>query len=238
MNERLLLVTDFDGTVTRNDFYRLVVEAHAPDSLAHYWGGYRSGRYTHFEALAGIFADVRATEADFLNLVARAEPEPRFGEYLASLRAAGWDVVVASAGCDWYIRRILAGHDVPIHANPGRIGDGGGLVMERPIDSAYYCETNGIDKAALVRQGLSEGRTVAFAGDGFPDAPAARLVPEELRFARADLAAMLSAEGLSYRPFERWGEVAEALLTLSAGPEAAGAEAGARPGLSGLPPAR
>ena len=56
------------------------------------------------------------------------------------------------------------------------------------------------------------GRLVAFAGDGFPDADAARLVPEGLRFARADLATALVAEGLAFRPFERWGEVAAGVL--------------------------
>ena len=33
-------------------------------------------------------------------------------------------------------------------------------------------------------------RTVAFAGDGFPDEEAARLVPGHLRFARGDLASV------------------------------------------------
>src|SRR5262245_21481054 len=42
-----LLVTDFDGTLTRRDFFQLVVEAFAPEHLEVYWRGYRDGRLTH-----------------------------------------------------------------------------------------------------------------------------------------------------------------------------------------------
>jgi hypothetical protein len=48
--------------------------------------------------------------------------------------------------------------------------------------------------------------------DGYPDVAAARLVAPELRLATASLAVALAEEGLPYRRFERWGEVAEALL--------------------------
>jgi 2-hydroxy-3-keto-5-methylthiopentenyl-1-phosphate phosphatase len=52
---------------------------------------------------------------------------------------------------------------------------------------------------------------VAFAGDGFPDADAARLVSSELRFARGDLAHVLTKEGLAFHRFEHWSEIAQVL---------------------------
>ncbi|MFO0843064.1 MAG: HAD-IB family phosphatase [Gemmataceae bacterium] len=102
-----LFVTDFDGTLTRHDFFHLVVEAFSPEHLGQFWDGYRAGRLTHFEALAGIFAGIRAGEEQMDQLIARAEPDPELAAWVARLRAAGWEVVVASAGCEWYIRRIL-----------------------------------------------------------------------------------------------------------------------------------
>jgi 2,3-diketo-5-methylthio-1-phosphopentane phosphatase len=212
----MLLVTDFDGTVTRRDFFHLVVEAFAPAHLEVYWEGYRDGRLTHFEALAGIFAGIRASEAEMEALLERAEPDPELAAWVARLRAAGWEIVVASAGCEWYIRRILsrAGVNLPVHANPGTFTPGGGLQMALPVGSPFFSREVGIDKAALVRRGLGQGRVVAFAGDGFPDAEAARLVRPEHRFARHDLAAALDGEGLPYRRFDRWSDVAKELLRL------------------------
>lgn len=211
-----LLVTDFDGTVTRRDFFHLVVEAFAPAHLEEHWEGYRTGRLTHFEALAGIFAGVVANEEQMEQLLTRAEPDPELAPWVARLHAAGWDVVVASAGCEWYIRRVLAraGVELPVYANPGTFTPGGGLRMTLPVESPVFSPTLGIDKAALVRRGLAQGRVVAFAGDGYPDTEAARLVAPRLRFARHDLAAALDREGLPYWRFERWADVARRLIEL------------------------
>jgi 2,3-diketo-5-methylthio-1-phosphopentane phosphatase len=210
---RKLFVTDFDGTVTRRDFFWLIIEACAPEHLEAYWEGYTTGRLTHFEALAGIFARARASQEQIESMLARAEPDPDLAAWVAKLRADGWDVVVASAGCEWYIRRILAraGVDVPVFANPGTFVPGEGLHMRLPAGSPVFSPTLGIDKAAIVRQGLDAGRVVAFAGDGTPDLEAARLVGPSRRFARANLAEALDRAGLAYRRFDRWGEVAQAL---------------------------
>jgi 2,3-diketo-5-methylthio-1-phosphopentane phosphatase len=212
--QRKLLVTDFDGTLTAKDFYYLVVNRFAPEGLQEYWNGYTSGRLTHFEALAGIFSRVRAEESAMLELLSRSELQPNLASYLQRLDAAGWDVVVASAGCEWYIRRILgaAGVELPIHANPGRFEPSSGLIMELPLDSKYLCHKNGIDKAAIVQEARAAGRLVAFAGDGYPDAPAAKLVEPRYRFARANLQETLQREGLAFHRFEKWADVVENLL--------------------------
>jgi 2-hydroxy-3-keto-5-methylthiopentenyl-1-phosphate phosphatase len=122
-------------------------------------------------------------------------------------------VVVTSAGCDWYIRILLdeAGVNLPVWSNPGRFENGRGLLMELPRGTPYFSPSLGVDKAAVVREGLASGRRVAFAGDGFPDADAARLVTAELRFARGELANVLCEEGLAFRRYERWSEIAFAL---------------------------
>jgi 2-hydroxy-3-keto-5-methylthiopentenyl-1-phosphate phosphatase len=84
--------------------------------------------------------------------------------------------------------------------------------MEMPAGSPYLSPTLGVDKTAVVRRYLEGGRPVAFAGDGFPDAEPARLVPADLRFARGDLADVLRSEGLPFRPFESWSDIVHDLL--------------------------
>jgi 2,3-diketo-5-methylthio-1-phosphopentane phosphatase len=209
-----VLVSDFDGTMTRHDFYKLVVESLLPPGTPDYWSLYRAGTLTHFEALRRYFASIRAGEAEVLAVVGRMELDPDLPAAVESLRRAGWGVVVTSAGCDWYIRRLLAaaGVSVEVHANPGRFETGRGLLMEMPVDSPYLSPTLGVDKTAVVRRQIASGGPVAFAGDGFPDAEPARLVPGDRRFARSDLADVLRGEGLPFHPFDSWSDIARALV--------------------------
>jgi 2,3-diketo-5-methylthio-1-phosphopentane phosphatase len=209
-----VLVSDFDGTMTRHDFYKLVIESLVPPGTPDFWAEYRAGRITHFEALRRYFAFIRASEDEVLAVVGRMELDPNLRTAVAALHQAGWKVVVTSAGCDWYIRKLLgaAGVDVEVHANPGRFVAGNGLLMEMPKGSQFLSPSLGIDKAAVVKQHLRDGCRVAFAGDGFPDAEPARYVPAELRFARGDLANELRDEGLAFHSFESWSDIARVLV--------------------------
>jgi 2,3-diketo-5-methylthio-1-phosphopentane phosphatase len=208
------LVSDFDGTLTRHDFFRLALERLVPPGLPDYWQEYRAGRLTHFEAMRGYYAAIRATEAETLRVVEAMELEPDLAFWMKRLEQSGWKVVIASAGCAWYIDRLLQRQvvQVEVHSNPGRFEEGRGLLLELPVNSPFFSPSHGIDKAAVVRAALQAGGRVAFAGDGYPDAPAARLVVPELRFATASLAAALEQEGLPSRRFDRWAEVARALV--------------------------
>jgi 2,3-diketo-5-methylthio-1-phosphopentane phosphatase len=209
-----VLVSDFDGTMTRHDFFKLAIESLLPPGTPDYWSQYRTGDITHFEALRRYFASIRASEHEVLRVVDGMELDPQLSSAIESLHQAGWQVVVVSAGCDWYIRRLLkhANVEIEVHSNPGRFVEGKGLQMEMPVGSPYLSQTLGVNKTGVVQRFLAEGCTVAFAGDGFPDAEAARLVADDLRFGRADLATVLRDEGLPFKPFDAWSEIARALL--------------------------
>jgi 2,3-diketo-5-methylthio-1-phosphopentane phosphatase len=209
-----VLVSDFDGTMTRNDFFKLVIAELLPPGTPDYWSEYRARTITHFEALRRYFASIRATEEEVLAVVDRMELDPQLPPAVADLGRAGWSVVVTSAGCAWYIDRLLAaaGVTLEVHSNPGHYEPGRGLVMQMPTDSPFLSQTLGVDKARVVQGYIDAGRTVAFAGDGFPDAEAARLVPAGLRFARADLASELTDENEAFHPFETWSDIARSLL--------------------------
>ncbi len=216
-----LLVTDFDGTMTRHDFYKLAAESLLPPDMPDYWAEYRAGRITHFEALQAIFASIRADKETVMAVVDRMELEPDLRLVLDRLKRSGWEVVVTSAGCDWYIQILLAqaGVDLPVWANPGRYEEGRGLLMELPKSSPFFSPSLGIDKTAVVRQAIAQGRRVAFAGDGFPDIEPARLVSAGLRFACGDLAQVLTREGLAFHRFVRWSQIADVLCALPGGRE-------------------
>ena len=215
-----VLVSDFDGTMTANDFYKLVAERLLPPGALAPWQDYRAGAITHFTALQRIFGSLRATPAELDAIVEDMRPDPGLAEAVAALRGAGWRVVVASAGCAWYIEKVLAraGVELEVHANPGaHVLPGGSLRMDMPEGSQFSCLETGVDKAGIVRFHRGRGARVAFAGDGFADLPAALETAPGLRFARAALARALAAKGEAFRSFDAWPDVAWALLAQGGG---------------------
>lgn len=215
MQATKLLVTDFDGTMARKDFYhRVVDQLLSPDDLSP-WHDYAAGKITHFESLRRIFAKIRSSEEELLAVVATMQFDPRAKESILQLRAEGWEVKVVSNGCGWYIKRLFDQHgiDVQLHTNPGEFSPESGLQLRLPRESPFFSEDVGISKAAVVQDALQSGRyqEVAFAGDGRPDLEPALLLPPERRFARGWLADALSRRNEEFHAFDVWSEVADTL---------------------------
>ncbi len=84
-----VLVSDFDGTMTRRDFFKLAIAQLLPADVPDFWSEYRVGRITHFEALRRYFAEIRASEAQVLAVVDQMELDPVLPQALAD-PAPGW----------------------------------------------------------------------------------------------------------------------------------------------------
>ena len=209
-----ILVSDFDGTMTKFDFFDLA-RRDLPSAADHdFWQDYVSGKITHFEALAGIFGSIRADWPGMEKVLADMRLDSTLKDSVARLRAAGWEIVVASAGCGWYIERLLrqAGVELEVHANPGEFAPETGLRLTLSTASPYFRRETGIDKCAIVRAALARDPNAVFAGDGRPDLAPASLVAPDRRFARGWLAHHLKKSGEDFRPFETWSQIAAALL--------------------------
>jgi len=211
-----ILVSDFDSTLTQRDFFDLVRERWPVPPEQDPWKKYVAGELTHFEALAEIFRGIRSDETSLLKLVDTMELDLDLASSVATLKTYGWDVVVASAGCDWYIRYLLrqAGVSIPVHANPGTFDPSKGLLMTPPVDSPFFSASTGIDKPGVVRDALRRTEHVAFAGDGRPDLEPALLVHPKYRFARGWLADALTERGETFHSFSHWSEIVTQLLTV------------------------
>lgn len=200
--------------MTKHDFYDLV-RRHWPLPIGNDpWDDYVAGRCTHFEALAAIFARIRADEPTMEALLTEMELDPALPTVVHRLTDAGWRIVVTSAGCAWYEERLLARVklQLEVHANPGTFSPDSGLILQLPKTSRFFSPSNGIDKVALVRDALSRADVVAFAGDGRPDLEPALLVPSERRFARGWLAEALRARGEGFQAFDSWNQIGQHLL--------------------------
>ncbi|WP_321473783.1 haloacid dehalogenase-like hydrolase [uncultured Paludibaculum sp.] len=209
-----VLITDFDGTISRVDFYELALEHCLAAALPDYWAGYSSGRLTHFEAMAAIYAQIRCSESTLRSLLPRMQVDPQLPTAVRQLHDSGWDIAIVSNGSNWYIDQLLAslglGH-LEVHSNPGRFVEGSGLLLDPPLSSPFYNREYGIDKSAVVRDALKRYDRVAFAGNGPPDERPALLVDPALRFATGWLAGQLKRRKAPFHPFRIWSEIAATL---------------------------
>ena len=200
--------------MTKFDFFDLARRDLSSAADHDFWQDYVAGQITHFEALAGIFGSIRADWPGIESVLTGMQLDPSLKTAVDRLRAAGWEIIVASAGCDWYIRRLLAkaGVQLEVHANPGVFAPETGLVLSLPVASPYFKRETGIDKSAIVQKALKSDPAAVFAGDGRPDLAPSNLVAPGRRFATGWLAHHLQKNGESFRPFDTWSQIADALL--------------------------
>jgi 2,3-diketo-5-methylthio-1-phosphopentane phosphatase len=207
-SEDKVLISDFDGTMTEYDFFRVAL-SRLPPAAAAPWNRYEQGEMSHFDALALIFSRMRIDQHELDALLVEMRLEFGLPASVDRLNRSGWSLVIASAGCEYYIERILfrVGIKATIHANPGSFVPGKGLIMKKPHDSPFYTAETGVDKAAIVKSYIDSGCETAFAGDGRPDLTPALLVPPERRFARGWLADELENRREPFVRFKRWSEI-------------------------------
>ena len=92
--------------MTRHDFYELAIETLLPADTPDYWAEYRAGTHP-FRGPAAILRRHRGNEDEVLAVVRQMELDPHIPAAVEAA-LAGWRVVVTSAGCEWYIRQLLA----------------------------------------------------------------------------------------------------------------------------------
>jgi HAD superfamily phosphoserine phosphatase-like hydrolase len=196
----VLLLLDFDGTITERDTLDLLAQEYAPAAFAEAEERLQSGEWTLNQVIRHEFEAVRADEAEVLAFLREhVTLRPGLAELIDLCRERFVEAVVVSAGFHEVIEPVLAWNGValPVVAHHATFTRDGAIVSfrERPV-----CEHCGEECKRAVLPSLARGRLVAYVGDGWSDRCGARSA--DLVFARAGLADHLAAEGVPYTPFD------------------------------------
>lgn len=187
MKTHYALVSDFDGTITEDDFFTLISRRYFNKEMLAPWREYLAGRETHFNALGAMFRQIRLPEAQLKKFIKKIHYDEGFVEAAALCKKKGIPVYIGSAGCDYYINvligREIEKYGIKLITNRSIYSKDTGLKMIAPRkNSPYYDEKIGISKRSIVKRLHDSGYKVIFAGDGPPDIEPAKFA--DVVFAR------------------------------------------------------
>jgi 2-hydroxy-3-keto-5-methylthiopentenyl-1-phosphate phosphatase len=206
----VLILCDFDGTITCADLTNLIWDAH----LRYDWrqtllAPADGGQLTAIELLRRGYADVDRPEAELLaELRPHAALRPGFEELLALCARRGWVFHVVSHGLPFYIREFLP---------PGTafscfdaVFDGRWCVTVPATVALGPGDDFKIRVLERLKAATGETATV-YIGDGRLDYPAARRCDRVFAVRGSALDALCARDGVPCSPFERFDEICAAL---------------------------
>ena len=91
------LVSDFDGTISDDDFFNYVSRRWLGEKALDPWREYTEGKKTHFEALREIFASLRVEQPAFDDFIREIKIDPGFFTVADYCRRRDIPVYVCSA---------------------------------------------------------------------------------------------------------------------------------------------
>lgn len=216
----LVVVCDFDGTVTEEDVCLQLLDRFAGDGWRRLEDEYESGRIdlqTCLVGQVGLFGVSRGEMVAWARQHARLRPG--FAEFVAYCRRRGVPFFLVSAGLDFYIEAILEregieGLDITCIATE-TLGERVRVVL--PL--AGYAELANLSdfKEVIVREHKARGKRVVYIGDGSTDFRAARHADHV--FARDKLLAYCERHALACLAYETFADVQRGLEELLAAAE-------------------
>jgi len=211
IRERLVVVSDFDGTLTPVDVGDSIVRHFVGQAAAVWndkWINQEIGSQTLYREVYRLFED---GERDLERFIDGFQLDEGLIPMLDFLKKQGIGFLVTSDGFDFYIDRLFkrSGVNVPVFCNHLTFKD------QRPVVSFPaanpLCQRCGTCKAGVVRSLHGRGYQVIYLGDGYSDRYPACFA--DLVFAKDTLARLCQEHSIHYEPFRSCIDIVKALET-------------------------
>lgn len=205
----LLVVVDFDGTLTAEETLTMLVERFGdPKAQQQAESELGRGRTLH-DVIASGYSSLRVSPDEAARwLVGNVRFRPGVARFVALVRRHGWRLVIVSSG----LRELI----VPLLAREGLTGidllasslvDAGGWQIQ--FAASQVCNVCGEACKRSLVTALAGSYKVVYVGDGYSDGCAALTAARV--FARRRLAAYLEERGIAFTPFDDFHEIADRL---------------------------
>ena len=199
-------VSDFDGTLTSRDFYRIIIDKYLKDQGKALYAQWKQTRKINVEFLNIIFGSMDLSLCDLKDEILRIPLDPAAGDFIREVRKNGGEFIIVSAGTSYYIDILLKhlGIDVTVISMQGIYQDRGIRIIP-DVQSPYYSEVFGLDKRKVIEDIKKDYDVVFFAGDSEPDLAAAKAAGYV--FAKNELGKMLAEEERQYIEYADYSDI-------------------------------
>ncbi|MBC2581235.1 MtnX-like HAD-IB family phosphatase [Clostridium sp. DJ247] len=207
--EKFVFISDFDGTLTKKDFYKIITDDYLKEECAELYKEWRAKKIKDVDYLGYVFKNIKRNEQEIYEDILKISIDSYAKEFVNNIRLAGGDFIIVSAGTSYYIEKVFEKQeikDVEIYSNKGVFKDNGiHFVLDE--SSEFYSEIYGIDKYKVVKKLKEKYNKVFYAGDSEPDLKAALIA--DVVFAKGSLVELLEKENKEFIKFENFSEVWE-----------------------------
>jgi 2-hydroxy-3-keto-5-methylthiopentenyl-1-phosphate phosphatase len=211
----MLILCDFDGTITTEDVTNLLWDRFGlPDWRARLLPKYRAGQSTTLELMDEGWRTIGLPKDELLAAAReRITLREGFTEFVAACRERGWPLHVISCGIDWYLEAFLP-EDVSFSAYTAVLEDGW-RVRLRDGESLPPGADFKVDRLEELRARHPTHATV-FIGDGRNDLPIAKACDRVFALRGSSLQRLCRRAGIHVEDFESFREVQVALTRKNA----------------------
>ena len=107
MIKRFAFVSDFDRTISHEDFYRIIIDNYLTEDKRLYFLKRMADGLIDIPLLNDVFAAAGLTEEETDRAISTIRIDESFKKTIADTVRLGGDFIILSAGTDYYIRKIL-----------------------------------------------------------------------------------------------------------------------------------
>lgn len=169
--KKFLFISDFDGTISKEDFYKMMSDKYVPSGNEMY-SSWQNGEILDIDYLAHIFNNINQPK-EIIDKEAKDIPiDESLADFINFVESSGGKFVILSAGATYYIEKVLEKRNinVDVYSNKSEYKDNG-IYYTISKDDEFYHERYGIEKAKVVEHLKSKDKYdfVCYAGDSMPD---------------------------------------------------------------------
>ncbi len=210
---KIVAILDFDGTIVYEDVFERLLDEYTKEDWRYYDRLVEKGELKLEEAVERQFEMIKHVGIEELLEKAKKYLEARkgFKEFVDFCLKKGIDILIASAGLDFYIKYFLEKNEIKAKCFCVNVlKENGSLKLKFP---SFEDSSNNF-KESLVKKMKKEGAYTIYVGDGFNDFWAASIADKAVAIKGSVLEEKFKEKNLDYIAISSFDELKAYLETL------------------------